>query len=76
MGPALTVRPTGVRPFTGVEVQQDVGKSIWDRTKSFIQEGCSPNQSVRWAGFYCIFIEPLCNSIYIIASDGAFVLVH
>ena len=31
-----------------------ISKSVWDRPKSFIQEGCSPDQSVRKAGFYCI----------------------
>ncbi len=30
-------------------------KSVWDQTKSFIQVRCSPEQSVRKAGFYCIF---------------------
>ena len=27
---------------------------MWDRPNSFVQERCSPNQSVRKAGFYCM----------------------
>ena len=32
-------------------------KSVWDRPKSFIQLGCSPDQSVRKAGFYCTMLR-------------------
>ncbi len=53
---------TGGRPFNreGEVVRSKRGfymrfnrKNAWDRTKLFIQEGCSPEQSVRKAGFYC-----------------------